>query len=630
MTLPARANVDPDPQDGDIYEPLPQQEQFYRAPARFGSIPVEAEPKGWDRREGFRKLYPRIDLPTQIIERVALGHNSPHQPNRLIWGDNLHIMRQLPTNSIDLIYIDPPFFSGRQYNVIWGDSNELRSFNDIWESGLDGYLIWLNARLYEMKRLLKPTGSIYVHCDWHASHYIKVEMDKIFGNENLVSEIIWAYGTASGGRASGKKPVKGHDTILFYAKAYGQHTYNRQYTDYTEKYIRERFSYTDDDGRRYQPRKRPNGVVTRQYLDESPGVPLSSVWSDITQLYAYHLVKRKQEEIGYPTQKPEALLERIIKASSNEGDVVADFFVGGGTTAAVAQRLNRPFIVSDQSRVAVSVTAERLKQAAVTRGVADVPIPDFTVEQWGIYDAKELAAMPADPFRRFVLQSYGATRIAAAEGPDIHGWRNQLPIWVGAPALDFQATAAEVRAFANAIRRTDQYRQANLRDGVMLAWGFRPDARAAADQLREQESIDVNFVRLKQVRIGDADFREHIIGRSTDKADYGEFLTFIQPPEVNVGWRVLGGGSVAFDAGDTAVINLGAEIVNVQWDFAYDGRRFNATPGYSFQREGSGGKKKPVMTATHRFAGPGRRRVACRVQDSRGGEGFWAGELEVK
>ena len=260
----------------------------------------------------------------------------------------------------------------------------------------------------------------------------------------------------------------------------------------------------------------------------------------------------------------------------------------------------------------------------------DTPFPDFTVEQWGIYEAERLAAMPAGQFRDFVLQSYGATRIGQDDGPDIHGWRNQLPIWVGAPPLDSQATAAEVRDFANAIRRTVQYRQANLRDGVMLAWGFRPDAAAAADQLREQESIDVNFVRLKQVRIGDADFREHIIGRSTDKADYSEFLTFIQPPVVNVGYRALGGGSVTFDAGDTAVINTAAQIVNVQWDFAYDRRRFNATPGYSFQREGSAGNRKPVMVVTHKFAQPGRHRVACRVQDSRGGEGFWDGVVEVK
>ena len=401
------------PNDDAIAESLPRQEEFYRAPARFGNIPVEAEPKGWDRQRGFSRHYPRVNLPTQITERVELGMSADHEPNRLVWGDNLHVMRQISTNSVDLIYIDPPFFSGRQYNIIWGDNNELRSFNDIWEGGMDGYLVWLNARLYEMKRVLKPTGSIYVHCDWHASHYIKVEMDKIFGYDNFIDQIAWHYGTPSGGRASGKKPVKSHDVLIAYAMNYGNHTYNRQYTPYSDKYVNDWFRHVDEDGRKYQTRSR-KGQIIRQYLDESPGVPLSNVWSDIMQLYGsagWFAKMGTDERIGYPTQKPEALLERIIKASSNEGDVVADFFVGGGTTAAVAQRLGRRFIVCDQSRVAVAVTAERLKLQAQTQSMGDDPVPDFTIEQWGIYEAPRVSRMPDSDFRDFVLRCYGATRV---------------------------------------------------------------------------------------------------------------------------------------------------------------------------------------------------------------------------
>ena len=183
----------PELADGDERaDALPQQEEFWRPPVRFGSVPVEKEPLGWDRRKGFRKaLSPgHAAVPGGRARPVR---PSRLEPNRLFWGDNLHVMRQLPSESIDLIYIDPPFFSGRQYNVIFGDQNELRSFSDIWEGGMPGYLIWLNARLYEMKRLLKKTGSIYVHLDWHASHYVKVEMDKIFGHENFLNEIIWHY-----------------------------------------------------------------------------------------------------------------------------------------------------------------------------------------------------------------------------------------------------------------------------------------------------------------------------------------------------------------------------------------------------------------------------------------------------
>ena len=549
MTQNIADNANPD--DEDVLDSLPKQEEFYRAPVRFGSIPVEAEPKGWDRRQRFLKHYPLVRLPTQIVERVSLGNTEPHEPNRLIWGDNLHVMRQIPTNSVDLIYIDPPFFSGRQYNVIWGDNNELRSFNDIWEGGMDGYLIWLNARLYEMKRILKSTGSIYVHCDWHASHYIKVEMDKIFGHGNFRNEIVWAYRT--GGVSKNHWPRK-HDVLLFYVKSDRYIHQPRQERIYYEQPF---FNEQVDDQGRY-------------FAD----VYIRDVWDNLKPI-----INVSKERIGYPTQKPESLLERIMEVSSNKGDTVADFFVGGGTLPAVAQQLGRRWIACDQSRVAVAVTAERLKQQAGTLSESSDPVPDFTVEHWGIYEAPRLSKMPPDQFRDFVLRSFGATRIGQDDdGPHIHGWRNQLPIRVGDAPLESQARAQDVSEFANAIRQTTQYDQANLRDGIMLAWGFGRDAVAAAEQLRRQEAVDVNFVRIDQVGIGDDGFRQHVVGSSTDKADYSEFLTFIQPPVVDVGYRALGGLAVTLDAGDTAVVNPGAEIINVQWDFNHDGQRSPRPP----------------------------------------------------
>lgn len=203
---------------------LPQQEDFWRPPVRFGSVPVEKEPLGWDRRRGFRKLFPLVSLPTQVVERVSFGHPAL-EPNRLFWGDNLHVMRQLPSESIDLIYIDPPFFSGRQYNVIFGDQNELRSFSDIWESGMPGYLIWLNARLLEMKRLLKKSGTLYFHLDWHAVHYVRVEMDKIFGHDRFRNEVVWYYYNKMHDRRKRLLP-RAHDTILVYSKS-SEPTYNQ-------------------------------------------------------------------------------------------------------------------------------------------------------------------------------------------------------------------------------------------------------------------------------------------------------------------------------------------------------------------------------------------------------------------
>ena len=235
--------------------------------------------------------------------------------------------------------------------------------------------------------------------------------------------------------------------------------------------------------------------------------------------------------------------------------------------------------------------------------------------------------MPPDEFRHFVLSCFGARRRPgeSADGP-IHGWRARHPVWVGASGLNSQASPEDVQDFANAIRRTTEYQQANLRDGTMLAWGFSAEARDVAKRLRDLEDVDVNFVALSQIRIGSDEFRRHVVGQSTDKADYSDFLTFIQPPVVEVAYRALGGRSVTFDAGDSAVMNQDAEIINLQWDFNHDGRNFVATPGYSFTRDKN---KKPLLTVTHKFNRTGEVTVACRVQDSKGGEATWTGRVMV-
>src|SRR3989338_10031970 len=341
------ANKDIKESEQEVNVEIPKQAEFFKTPIRFGNIPVDKLPLGCDEKEQYRKIYPKISLPFQVVEKVSFGHKDL-EPNQLIFGDNLHVMRALPSNSIDLIYIDPPFFSGKVYNVIFGDQNEVRSFTDIWEGGMPGYLIWFNARLLQMKRLLKDTGSIYVHLDWHANHYVRVEMDKVFGYENFRREIIWYRDNPSGGKAGGNNFIHDHDVILYYTKTQN-FTFNKQYIPYTDEYVKRRFVHNDNDGKGLY-RLQGSGEARKQYLKESKGKPVSSVWelSDINVM--------AKERIGYPTQKPEALIERTIRASSNEGDVVADFFCGGGTIPAVAQRLGRRWIASDISRVAVALT----------------------------------------------------------------------------------------------------------------------------------------------------------------------------------------------------------------------------------------------------------------------------------
>jgi len=578
---------------------LPPQEEFWKPPTRFGSVPVEKEPLGWDRRKGFRKLFPQVMLPFQVVERVQFGHPEL-EPNRLFWGDNLHVMRQLPSESIDLIYIDPPFFSGRQYNVIFGDQNELRSFSDIWEGGMPGYLIWLNARLYEMKRLLRKTGSIAVHCDHHASHYIKSEMDKIFGYDFFLNEIVWQYKT---GGMSKRWLGRKHDVLLTYVRT-------DRYKFYPQKeksYLSHKYGFSN-----IEIKQDENGYYTE--------VGMRDVW-DIPALRG-----NQPETIGYPTQKPEAILERLLHLFTATGDVVADFFSGGGTVAAVAQRLGRRWIACDQSRVAVAITADRLARGADQLALDHVAtsIPDFTVEHWGIYEARRLAEAPPDQFRAFVLRAFGAVIEAHEEG--IHGYKGALPVWVGEPNQKKAVTAADVQAFANAMRKTLRYQQDNLRDGIMLAWAFRPDAVEAADRLRRLEQTDLNFIRLDMIRIDSLRFREHVTALSTQHADYENFLTFVQPPRVEVGYKRIAPLKYVFDVSETVVLNSGAKIINVQWDFDYDGR-FSSTPGCSFMRTA---KKEPQLQVQCEFGQvSSKQRIACNVQYDMGGEGLWTAEIEV-
>lgn len=609
-----------DPEADERRDALPEQEAFWRPPVRFGSVPVEKEPLGWDRRRGFRKLFPAVYLPFQVVERVSFGHPEL-EPNRLFWGDNLHVMRQLPSESIDLIYIDPPFFSGRQYNVIFGDRNELRSFSDIWEGGMPGYLIWLNARLYEMKRLLNRTGSLVVHCDWHASHYIKQELDKIFGFDHFLNEIVWCY--SQGGRSKEHFPRK-HDVLFWYRKGptwkFHPDEIRVPYELLSGK-SQTSFTKVDADGRRYKEIYGPGKKKLYRYYEDEGKVPYDW-WTDIHQMTG-RTAASGNEYIGYPTQKPEALLERIIKGITDKGDVVADFFNGGGTTAAAAQRLQRQWIGCDQSRVAIAITADRVSRQVEQEVGSLFGVPDITVEHWGVYEAKRLAEMPLDHFRGFVLRCFGAT--PDDQTPDIHGMKGAVPVWVGSPDPKTSVTAQEVQVYANAIRNTLRYKQDNLRDGIMLAWAFRPDAIEAADRLRKLEQTELNFVRLEQVRIDSSRFREHVAALTTDHADYENFLTFVQPPRVEVGYKQVAPRTYVFDVSESVVLNGGAKIINVQWDFTYDGR-FTSTAGYSFVR---GAKAEPQLRAHYEFPHSGRFQIACKVQDDMGGEGLWSGEVDV-
>jgi len=507
--------------------------------------------------------------------------------------------------------------------VIFGDQNELRSFSDIWEAGMPGYLIWLNARLYEMKRLLKKTGTICVHLDWHASSYVRGEMDKLFGYGVFKNEIVWDYG-AKATQHTGHFQRK-HDVILVYGRTEASY-FEPVVVEYSAASLRERATRykRQDEGGPYRmtTRRDPNGVKYRAKVYLREGVFATDVWA-IPVINA-----TSRERIGYPTQKPEMLIERLIEAYTCDGEAIADFFCGGGTTPAVAQRLGRRWIACDQSRVAVAITADRVasiaEQMTLEQASKSFATPDFTVEHWGIYEAKRLAETPPDQFREFVLRAFGG--VPDNSDPGIHGHKGAIPIWVGEPSQKSQVTAEDVVSFANAVRRTARYQQDNLRDGIMLAWAFRPDAMKAAQRLLEQEATDLNFIRLDMIRVDSPKFREHVGVLSTDKADYSTFLTFVLPPRVEVGWKKLSGLTYRFDVSETVVLNAGAKIINVQWDFDYRDV-FTSTQGCSFVRTTS---REPALQIDCTFQTSGDHLIACKVQDDVGGEGLWTGHVDVK
>jgi len=261
--------------------------------------------------------------------------------NNVYLEENLKFLRKIDSKFLDLIYIDPPFYSGVDY----------KEFSDLWKS-LDDYIDFMMERCKEIHRILKDNGSFYCHCDPSAASDLKHLLDKIFGRKFFRREIIWNGGSVSGFKSKIKGWVRQHDNILYYTKS-ESFTFNKQFTPYKEDYIRKMFRYKDDEGRLY--RKRRGG---RQYLDEKPGSAIGDVWNDI---YSFQTITRSKEYVGYPTQKPEKLLERIILASSNEGDLIADFFCGTGTTLVVAQKLKRKWIGVDNNPKAIQLCKTRLK-----------------------------------------------------------------------------------------------------------------------------------------------------------------------------------------------------------------------------------------------------------------------------
>jgi DNA modification methylase len=457
--------------------------------------------------------------------------------NRLLLGDNLEILKTLESESIDLIYLDPPFFSNRNYEVIWGDAGEIRSFQDRWSGGIDHYIAWLKERVLEMHRVLKPTGSIFLHCDWHANAYIRVfVLDKVFGGNNFRNEIIWKRAdTVKGNFGQNRKTFDPNaDTIFFYTKN-GDYTFEELYKPYSDEYLETFYKYVEPEtGRRYrlismigpggaakgnpfyevmgiarhwrysqakmkvliekqmviQTRK---GAVPqrKQYLDEGKGVALQTIWDDISALSA-----TSKERIGYPTQKPESLLERIILCASNEDDVILDPFVGGGTTVAVADKLKRNWIGIDQSVQAVKVSEMRLQKNQ------DLFSKPFIV-QLHKYDYDTLRYSNAFEFESWIIQQLGGIpNLKQRNDFGLDGRTSAgIPIQVkrsdniGRNIIDNFKSACE-RFDKNLF---DNHKTEGKSIGILIAFSFGKGAIQEVARLKNQENTIIELLKVDEI-----------------------------------------------------------------------------------------------------------------------------------
>ncbi len=535
----------------------------------------------WDGKyKDDKKVGPiRIELPFQTVETVnetaqqrqltldsLYGGQETEWRNRLIWGDKKYILPSLLpefAGQVNLIYIDPPFATGADFSFMTDvpetdesftkepNMIEQKAYRDTWSHGIDGYLQWFFETVVLLKDFLTEEGSIYVHCDWHVSFYIKSVLDEVFGANNFLNEIVWQRTNAH--NINPKYFLRVHDIILFYAKSQ-KYTWKAQFTEYSPEQIK-RYK-PDENGRLYtgqdltmsstsrtrnfewrgsrppanrgwalsllelEKRWAEGRILTKidgtprldglkVFLDETTGKRATDLWTDISRVG-----NTSDERIDYPTQKPEALLERIMTASSNEGDLVLDCFIGSGTTAAVAEKLGRQWIACDLGRFAIHITRKRL--------LSIDNVKPFVVQNLGKYERQAWqVAEFSDPtqranvqlrYRNFILQLYHATPIDGYTW--LHGIKGGRLVHVG--SVDAPIALGEVKAIVNEFWRVKGKDVGEHSNGIdILGWDFAFDLNETAKQMAADANIRLAFKKIprevlekKAVEQGDISFYE--------------------------------------------------------------------------------------------------------------------------
>jgi DNA modification methylase len=417
--------------------------------------------------------------------------------------DNRYRLASLPPESVDLIYLDPPFFSNRFYEVIWGDEAEVRSFEDRWEGGIQVYVNWMRDRVMLMRRLLKPSGALFLHADWHAGHHLRVMLDEVFGHANFRNEIIWHYKF----RLMHNKRVlnRKHDNIFFYANSEA-HRIKIPIEPWTREEIirvRKQAIHKDKDGQEWVWMPGPKGRSKNKpkYLDDiiQEGKAMDDIWNiPIVSSSA-------KERMHYPTQKPEPLLERIIEMSCPEGGIVLDPFAGCGTTLVAAQRLRREWIGIDISPTAVNLMKRRMEKV----GATSIELVNMPATEDQLYELKPFE------FQNWVIQRFNGTyspRKTWDMGVDGYSFFYHYPIQV----KQSHAVGREVvDKFEPAIERES-------RDGgYIVGFSFTKGAYEEAARAKARKGVTIELVTVADLLRGAPELAI---------ADLGQLLKLPLPP----------------------------------------------------------------------------------------------------
>lgn len=525
-----------------------------------------------------RKVAPlHVALPFQDVETVnesaqqrqrtldlfSSGRH-PEWRNRLIWGDKKYVLPALLSafsGAVDLIYIDPPFATGADFTFLSRvpESSEAftkepsmieqKAYRDTWGKGLDGYLQWFYETAVLLSELLSPTGSLYVHLDWHVASYVRTILDEVLGRDNFQNEIVWKRTTAHSDSHTWSHVT---DMLLFYTKG-PSFTWNPPYSEHGEHYLESKYSNVDEDGRRYQldnltsPNPRPNMTYEwkgfappdfgwrysretmakldaegriwypddkskrprlKRYLDESKGRLVDNLWEDIPPVNS-----QAQDRTGYRTQKPDALLQRIIETSSNRTDLVLDCFVGSGTTAVVAEKLERRWIAADLGRFAIHTTRKRMLSVPNVRPFVVQNLGKYERQVWQAAEFGEKAQERTVAYRRFILDVYRAKQIEGYAW--LHGIKQGRLVHVG--TVDSPVTVADVKQVAAEFgRAVGTGEDAPTTKSVdVLGWDFAFEINETAKQTANAAGLDVHFWRIprevldkRAVEQGDVKFFE--------------------------------------------------------------------------------------------------------------------------